>query len=58
MNFRIMFNVFELFLILFSTNSIEANNTDISESLDIIDYKLENHIITDELKRNLSDESF
>jgi hypothetical protein len=53
-----MFNVFELFLILFSTNSIEANNTDISESLDIIDYKLENHITTDELKRNLTDESF
>jgi hypothetical protein len=26
--------------------------------LDIIDYKLENHITTDELKRNLTDESF
>jgi hypothetical protein len=59
MNFRIKLIVFELFSILFSTYSIEANNTNISESVAIIDYKLENHIkfdhiIIEELKRNHS----
>jgi hypothetical protein len=45
-----MFNIFESFLILFSTNSIKACDTDISESIAIIDNKLDDHIKYDGMR--------